>query len=192
MVPQGDMARTSTKSPTTNHTTPPSAVPQDELGDELEPWVDHTVRATHNADNLLAAKGISSWILRQSRTNWKQSRMIAKPRRTLARTHLQMEPSDINRTERVSEARDTSQEMARRHHILAINQSSQRQQRSHERIAAQDGLKWDSMASDTVSNRLKQPIRPTPPDRHDNDSQANSRRTNNARDQSPRPRRRRR
>ena len=32
-------------------------ITQDELEDELEPWVDYVVRATHKADDLLAADG---------------------------------------------------------------------------------------------------------------------------------------
>ena len=42
------------------------SAPQDELEDELDPWVDYMVRATHKADDLLAADGITSWIHRQS------------------------------------------------------------------------------------------------------------------------------
>ena len=40
--------------------------------DELEPGSDYMVRATHVADDLLAASGIMSWILRQGRVYWKQ------------------------------------------------------------------------------------------------------------------------
>ena len=32
------------------------SVPPDELGDELEPWVDHTVRATHKVDDFHGSK----------------------------------------------------------------------------------------------------------------------------------------
>ena len=46
--------------------------------DELETWVDYIVRATHQADDLLAAHGISSRIPRQSRIHRKRARMIAK------------------------------------------------------------------------------------------------------------------
>ena len=35
-------------------------VPDDEPEDGLEPWVDHIVRATHTADDMLAANGITS------------------------------------------------------------------------------------------------------------------------------------
>ena len=52
-------------------------VPHDEPEDELESWVDFKVRATHKADDLLAALGITSWILEKSRIHWKQARMIA-------------------------------------------------------------------------------------------------------------------
>ena len=34
--------------------------------------------ARHQADDLLVASGITSWVLRQSRIFWKQARMIAK------------------------------------------------------------------------------------------------------------------
>ena len=77
--------------------TPPST---NEPHDELEPWVVYTVRAKHKADDLLAASGITLWILRQSQTYWRQARMIAKtPRRQLDQTCLQLESSDINQTE---------------------------------------------------------------------------------------------
>ena len=82
--------------------------------------------ATHKADDLLAAIGITSWILRQS---------METPRRPLDKTHLQLEPSDIDQTERVSEARETGQEMGRRHQFVPTTQgSSQSQQGSHERV----------------------------------------------------------
>ena len=45
-------------------------VPNEEPEDELEPWVD-CMRAPHKAEDLLAANGITSWILRQSRIHWK-------------------------------------------------------------------------------------------------------------------------
>ena len=48
--------------------------PNDEPEDEVEPWVDHKVRATHKAVDLLAANGITSWILRQSGMHWKQAK----------------------------------------------------------------------------------------------------------------------
>ena len=46
--------------------------------DELEPRVDGITRATHTADELLTANGITSWILQQSPMYWRKSRMIAK------------------------------------------------------------------------------------------------------------------
>ena len=56
------------------------------------------------------------------------------PRRTPGNIHLQLETSDINQAERVSEAKKTSHEMGRRHQrILTTSQKPQRQQRSHER-----------------------------------------------------------
>ena len=50
---------TSTKKAAATQTATPSV-------DVLEPWVDNTTRATHKADDLSAASGITSWILRQS------------------------------------------------------------------------------------------------------------------------------
>ena len=89
------------------------------------------------------------------------------PRRTLDKTHLQLEPSDINQAEKVQEARKTRQEMERCHQrILTINQNQQRQQRSHDETiwltTAQGGSKRDSMESDSVSSRLDQ-YDPRPP-----------------------------
>ena len=46
--------------------------------DEPELWFDYMTRATHKADDLVAAGGITSWILRQSQIHWWQARMIAK------------------------------------------------------------------------------------------------------------------
>ena len=54
------------------------SVPQDDAEDGLEPLVDYMVRATNEVDDLCAASGITSWILRQSRTYWRQGRVIAK------------------------------------------------------------------------------------------------------------------
>ena len=45
--------------------------PEDELG----PWVDFIARATRKVDDLIAASGNTSWIIR---VYWKQTRMIAK------------------------------------------------------------------------------------------------------------------
>ena len=53
-------------------------IPEDNPEDELEPWVDHITRASRKADDLLAASGITSWILRQRQIYWRQARMIAK------------------------------------------------------------------------------------------------------------------
>ena len=88
------------------------------------------------------------------------------PRRTPGNIHLQLEISDVNQAERVSEAKKTSNEMGTRHQrILATSQSPQRQQRSHERSdLARHGarwLEWDSMETVFVSSRFKQPKRPT-------------------------------
>ena len=54
------------------------SVPQDDLEDELEPWVGYRVGVNHQADDMLAPSGMTSWILRQSRMYWKLARMIAK------------------------------------------------------------------------------------------------------------------
>ena len=47
----------------------------DERENELEPCMDP---ATHKADDLLAATGITSWILRESGMSWNHARLIAK------------------------------------------------------------------------------------------------------------------
>ena len=97
--------------------------------DELEPWVDRTVRATHKADDLLAANGITSLILRQSGIYWKQAILNAKHHeRRWTKLSLQLESSDGNLAERAPEAWRTGQEMGRRHQrIPTINQNEQRQ-----------------------------------------------------------------
>ena len=116
------------------------------------------------------------------------------PRRTPGNIHLQLETSDINQAERVSEAKKTSNEMGRRHQrILTTNQSLQRQQRSHERSdLARHGarwLEWDSMENRVCEQQTQ--TTNTSHDRHlhDNDNQTNSTRTHNAHDWSSRPRR---
>ena len=44
-----------------------------------QPWVDYIVRATHHkADDLLAASGITSWILKQSQIYWRHAKGTAK------------------------------------------------------------------------------------------------------------------
>ena len=50
--------------PTTPTANRVDEISEDNPEDELEPWVDCTTRATHKADDLLAASGITSWILR--------------------------------------------------------------------------------------------------------------------------------
>ena len=87
------------------------------------------------------------------------------PRRTPCKFCLQLETSDINQAERVSEAKKTSHEMGRRHQrILTTNQSLQRQQRSHKGSdLVRHGARWpewDSMETVFVSSRLQQPKRP--------------------------------
>ena len=49
--------------------------PEDNPEEELEPCVDYITRAKYKADDLLAANGITSWILRQSQIYWRQARM---------------------------------------------------------------------------------------------------------------------
>ena len=69
---------TSTKKAATTQTATPASTRFQKTEDELEPWVDYTTRATHKADELLAATGIESWFLRQGPIYWRQARMIAK------------------------------------------------------------------------------------------------------------------
>ena len=49
-------------------------ISEDNAEDELEPWVDYITRATHKADELLAASGTTSCIPRQSQICWRQGR----------------------------------------------------------------------------------------------------------------------
>ena len=50
-------------------------VPNVEPKDELDTWVDFTVRATHTAIGL---KWNQSWTIRQRRNFWTQARVMAK------------------------------------------------------------------------------------------------------------------
>ena len=44
--------------------------PNDDPEDELGPWVNYIVRATHKPHDLLTVDGITSWILRRRRMYW--------------------------------------------------------------------------------------------------------------------------
>ena len=97
------------------------------------------------------------------------------------KTDLQLESTDFNQAERVSEARKTSQEMRRLHQFTpTTDQIPQRRQRRHERHdLAHHGTRWLEMGlhgKRLDSSRLKQPIpRPPPtqrqPDQHNSDKQ---------------------
>ena len=84
------------------------------------------------------------------------------PRRSLDKTHLQMESIVIKQAERVSEARKTSQEID---DINLIHTTKVHRDDNNTIWVAtvQDGLIWDSMEGDFVSSRLRQPTRPTTP-----------------------------
>ena len=70
-------------------------VPQDELEDELESCVGFIMRATHKADDLLAANVIASWIFRQNRMYCWQALVIARHHEGRW-TKFQPESIDIN------------------------------------------------------------------------------------------------
>ena len=141
-------------------------IPEDNPEDELEPWVDYITRATHHADGLLAASGITLWILRQSQIYWRQARTTAKHH-------------EERWTEPVSNwnpAISTEQQGYLKHGRPAkrweddhnIHLQPNRANRNDNDLTsdmtwlttAEDNSKWDAMESDFVSNRLKQPTRP--------------------------------
>ena len=110
--------------------------------------------------------------------------------RTQDETHLQLEPSDINEAERVSEARKTSQATGTEHQLIpTTSQSSQ--------ISRTTRLNSRRHKTGLSGRRLRKQQTQTTivtrdPHCHDNDSKTQNTRTNNARDGSPRSRRRRR
>ena len=65
---------------------------------EDEQWVDYITRATRRADDLLAASGITSWILSQSQIYWRHARMIATHHEHSGTKLVsnQLEPSYLN------------------------------------------------------------------------------------------------
>ena len=70
-------------------------IPEENPEDELETWVDYITRATHIADDLLAANGITSSIC------WRQARMLAKHRENpLDQACLQLDSSNINQAKK--------------------------------------------------------------------------------------------
>ena len=163
------------------------SVPKVELEDEREPWVDHIARATHNADDLLAANGITSCIPRHSRIYWEPARMIAKHhegRRT--KTHIQLEPSDINQAEKDIGSKEDQPGDGKTTSIDTYDQPVYTDRDDNDLAndttwlaAAQQGLKCDSMDSDCVSSRLKSTNKTHDPDRHDNDNQTSNSRKDN-------------
>ena len=105
-------------------------ISEDSPEDELEPWVDYITRATHKADDLSAASGITSWILRQSKICWRQASMIATHHEDRWTKLL----SNINQAKRVPQTMKTGHEVGRRpRRLLTTRQIHQRQQRSYER-----------------------------------------------------------
>ena len=97
------------------------------VADELELRVDYITRATHKADDLSAAGGITSWILRFTGAG---NDDCQTPRRPLTKLGTKL----FHQAKRVPEARKTGQQMGRRpQHLLTTRQLQQRQQRSHER-----------------------------------------------------------
>ena len=189
-VSQPHTLQTSTISPTANATTPTASRRKTRLS---------TATSTSTGKRKAAATSTatSPSPVRHHATNqmtktaqvvWATSKNGCQaPRRTPGNIHLQLETSDINQAERVSEAMKTSNDMGRRHQrILTTNQSLQRQQRSHERSdLARHGARW--LEWDSVENRVceqQTQTTNTSHDRHlhDNDNQTNSTRTHNAHD----------
>ena len=172
------------------------SVPNDEPEDELEPRVDYMVPATHKADDPLAANGITSRILRESRMYWNQARTIAKHHEGRWTKLLS------NWNPAISTKLKGYQKQGRpakrwEEHINANLQPTRVTRNDSDLTsdttwltAAQDGLTWESMESHLIFSIRMQPARPRPSLRL---RQANHTiRTNNAHDQSPRTRRRRR
>ena len=72
-------------------------VPNVEPKDELDTWVDFTVRATHTAIGL---KWNQSWTIRQRRNFWTQARVMAKNTEDIGQSFLQLYCNDTNQAER--------------------------------------------------------------------------------------------
>ena len=159
------------KAVTTPTATPPStAGHKDEPEDQLEPWSDFTVRATHKADDLWAAGGITSWILRQSRATRKQARLTGRHhegRGTKLDPNWNRGASSKqkrwigNKEDRPRDGEDD----------LNMYLQPDRSNRYNNDLTSdmiwlttvEDSLKCDAMGSDFRSSRLKQPARPPSP-----------------------------
>ena len=122
---------------------------------------------THKADDLLAASGITLWVLRQSRIYCKQARMIAKHHEDCCtKLDSHWNPAIINQADRVSEARKNGPEMGRRRQHLLTTRQIQRDNNDRKSdmtwlTTAEDSSKWVALESDFTSSRLKQPARLT-------------------------------
>ena len=148
----------------------------------MEPWVDY------KADDLLAANGITSWILRLKRMYWKQVRMIA-------------EHHEGRWTERISNwnpAISTKQEGTKKKvgwprdgKTPTTHTYQPRHPRSHERHdLAHHGTRWIETGLDGQL-LYEQQTQETNTTHHDYDNPTNNTRTHNVHGSSPRPRRRR-
>ena len=156
--------------------------------DELEPWVDHFVRASTKRTTCWQRKEARRGSLDRAGFAGSRQRMISTHhKRTLDKDKIQMESSEINQARRVPETRKTDQETGRRRQrIPTINQNQQRQQQSHERHdLAHNGTRWLEMG--LKGKRLcKQQTEATntthDPHHHDCDNPTNNTQTKNAHD----------
>ena len=85
------------------------------------------------------------------------------PRRRVGKIHAEVQPSDVNETEGYRKQGRPTKRWDDDVHFMPT-QSSQRQPQSHKRHdLAHRGTIRDSMESDSVSSRLKQPTTPVTP-----------------------------
>ena len=132
-------------------------IPEDNPEDELEPWVDYI---THKADDLLAAKRCTSWILRQSQIYWRQARMIAKHHED----HWTKLVSNWNPAVSTKQKRVQQRRKAKRwEDDLNIFLRPDRYNRDNNDLTsdmtwlttAEDSSEWDAVESEFISSRLK-------------------------------------
>ena len=151
-IPQGSREQEQSNQNADSNPNPSvDSVPQDELEDELEPWLGYIVCATHKAEDLLAQRGS-----RRGSTEGEQDVLKASKndcqtlRRPLDKTHLQMEPNDVTPTDKGSRKQGRPPKRWEDDINLYVT-------------PARDGLKWDALESDFLSIRLKRPKKPTSP-----------------------------
>ena len=151
--------------------------------DALAPWVDHiTMR---KADDLMAASGITSWILRQSLIYWRHAKMIGKHQEDRWTKLVSNWNPAISTRQQGN--RQRGRPAKRWEDDLNIYSQPDGANRDNNDLASD--MTWLTTAEDNAKGDSihKQPTRPTATHHHNNDNPTNNTRPNNRYDQDSRP-----